>query len=162
MRELARNWMLVAGLTFTWLLLAGFSTGNLILGLAVGWGATVAAGQLDLPRSPVRNWWALIRLIGIVAVDIVKSNIGVAGIILAGPGVASERSGFLELTMTLRNPNALAVLAIIITATPGTAWLEYHPATGRLLLHVLDLRDPEAWGRIIHGHYEALLKEAFE
>ena len=53
-------------------------------------------------------------------------------------------------------------MAIIITSTPGTLWVEYEAATGRLLLHVLDLVDEETWVRLIKDRYERRLMEIFE
>ena len=162
MRQFLDRPFLSLGLLLMWLVLAGFGIGSLLLGLLIVWGALLAAEPLELPRSRVRSWGALIRLALLVFVDIVRSNIAVARIILGGPGLARQRAGFLELDIRLREPNALALLAIIITSTPGTAWLDYEPQSGRLLLHVLDLADPDDWRALIQGRYEALLMEAFE
>jgi multicomponent K+:H+ antiporter subunit E len=62
----------------------------------------------------------------------------------------------------MRDPYGLAALACIITATPGTVWVEYDSARGTMLLHVLDLLDEEAWIRIIKDRYERRLMEMFE
>jgi multicomponent K+:H+ antiporter subunit E len=53
------------------------------------------------------------------------------------------------------------MLAVIITATPGTAWLEYDDETGILLLHVFDMVEEADWQDLIANRYEALLMEAF-
>ncbi|MRX50354.1 Na+/H+ antiporter subunit E [Paracoccus sp. S-4012] len=162
MNELLRRPLISLGLVVLWLVLAGFSIGHLILGVLIAWLATLAMRPLELPLSPIRRWRPFIRLIGVVFVDIIKSNIGVAQVILAGPDSASQRSGFLDLDLELRDPNALALLAIIVTSTPGTAWIDYDPVQNRLLLHVLDLTSPEEWRGIIKGRYERLLRETFE
>jgi predicted nucleic acid-binding protein len=39
--------------------------------------------------------------------------------------------------LTLKDPHGLAVLAGIITSTPGTVWVEHDVETGTLTLHVL-------------------------
>ena len=63
----------------------------------------------------------------------------------------------------IRRPStSTMVLAIILTATPGTAWLDYNSARGTLLLHVLDLVDESAWLTLIKTRYEHLLLEIFE
>ena len=49
-----------------------------------------------------------------------------------------------------------------ITATPGTAWIEYEPRNGQLLLHVFDLIEGDDWVRTIKSRYESLLMEIFE
>lgn len=149
------------GLVALWLLLTGFSTGNLILGIMIAGIAVMAMRPLELPRSKVKLW-PLFRLFGIVFVDIIKSNIAVATMALAGPDAASEHSGLLDMEIDLDDRNALCLLALVLTATPGTAWLEYDPKTRKLLLHILDLRDPEEWRRVVQHRYVRLLKEAFE
>ena len=59
------------------------------------------------------------------------------------------------------DPVPLALLAVILTATPGTAWMEYDREAGTLLLHVFDMIDEEEWCVLIRDRYEALLMEAF-
>lgn len=150
------------GLTFVWLLLTRFTLGHLLLGMMISVAAGLAMTRLQMPSPRIRKPHKLIWLALIVGLDIIRSNIAVARIILAGPNAAFARSGFMEMELRLRDRNALGLLAIILTATPGTAWLEYDPETGRLLLHVLDLADPEEWRVIIRDRYEALLLEIFE
>jgi multicomponent K+:H+ antiporter subunit E len=53
------------------------------------------------------------------------------------------------------------VLACILTATPGTAWVEFDSKDGWLLLHVLDLIDQETWVDIVKNRYEQPLLEIF-
>jgi multicomponent K+:H+ antiporter subunit E len=56
----------------------------------------------------------------------------------------------------------LAVLACIITSTPGTIWVDFDSAKGRLMIHVLDLVDEATWIHTIKDRYERLLLEIFE
>ena len=104
---------------------------------------------------------AIARLAFSVATDVVRSNWAVAQIIL-GRRKADRVSGFVHVPLTLRDRYGLAVLAIIVTSTPGTLWVEYEADTGRLLLHVLDLVDEETWVRTIQDRYERRLMEIFE
>ena len=101
-----------------------------------------------------------IKLVGMVSADIVRSNIAVARIVLFPR--ADRKSGFLHLPIALRNPFALAVLSIIITATPGTLWVQHDARRHVILIHVLDLVDGEEWIRLIKDRYERLLMESFE
>jgi multicomponent K+:H+ antiporter subunit E len=96
-----------------------------------------------------------------VLADIARSNIAVARIVLH-PGARKQTSGFLNIPLELRNPAALAVLACIITSTPGTAWACYDSKRSVLTLHVLDLVDDEAWLHIIKHRYERRLLEIFQ
>jgi len=91
----------------------------------------------------------------------VRSNLAVGRLMLTNGRHGARRSGFVEIPLRLRNPVALALLALIVTATPGTAWLEYDPKTGVLLLHVFDMIDEEDWRVLIRDRYESLLLEAF-
>jgi multicomponent K+:H+ antiporter subunit E len=62
----------------------------------------------------------------------------------------------------MRDPYGLTALACIITATPGTVWVEYDSAEGTMLLHVLDLVDEDDWVRTVKDRYERRLMEIFE
>jgi multicomponent K+:H+ antiporter subunit E len=143
-----------------WLLLnQSLSLGHLLLGgvaaLVGGW--TLAA--LELPKARPRRLGALCRLLALVLADIVRSNIAVARIIL---GLERRRtSGFVDIPLELRNPYGLAMLACIITATPGTLWVDFDDASGTLTIHVLDLVDQSEWLRVVKGRYERLLLEIF-
>ncbi len=149
-------------LWLVWMMLTRFSPGMAVLGggvaLAAGWAMT----RLQMPEVRVRNWRKAGVLLGVVAVDVLRSNIAVVKLILAGPKACARRASFLELQLKLRDRHGLAVLAIIITSTPGTTWVEYDPESGRLLMHVLDLADGEELRTLIHNRYEALLQEIFE
>ena len=59
-------------------------------------------------------------------------------------------------------PTLRPFLALIVTATPGTLWVDFDRRRGTLLLHVLDLVDEESWIQLIKGRYESLLMEIFE
>lgn len=154
--------VLSAALVLIWLLLTAFSLGHLLLGSAIALVAGWVVGHLHPPRPHFRRWILVPRLLGIVGRDVLRSNIAVARILILGPDHPSYHSGFIELNLRLRDPNAIAVLALILTATPGTAWVEYERGDGCLLLHVLDLRSDADWQSLIRDRYEALLMEIFE
>ncbi|MCL2524046.1 MAG: Na+/H+ antiporter subunit E [Betaproteobacteria bacterium] len=93
--------------------------------------------------------------------DVVRSNLAVGGIIL-GTIRQQPKIGFLQIPLELRDPHGLAVLAIIITATPGTAFANHDPNSNVLTLHVLDLQDEATWLHTIKHRYERPLMEIFE
>ena len=150
-----------AGLFALWLLLNGtISSGHLLLGgaaaLAGGWALTA----LRPPKARVQRPGAILRLCSLVLADIVRPNIAVGRIVLGGAG--RERvSGFVTVPLDLRDPYGLSALALIITSTPGTLWVDFDAAKGTLLIHVLDLIDEGEWVRTIKGRYERLLLEIF-
>lgn len=161
MTQLLGRPFLAITLVLIWLLLTSFTLGQLILGLIVAWIAIAAAEPLDLPRPRIHQVRTALRLSWRIFTDIVKSNIMVARMILAGPDAVQHRSGFLKMDIDLRDKTALALLGIVVTGTPGTVWIEFDPDTGKLLLHVLDLRQPDAVRDDI-ATYARLLKEIFE
>ncbi|WP_347266550.1 Na+/H+ antiporter subunit E [Paracoccus sp. (in: a-proteobacteria)] len=154
--------LLSAALVLMWLILTAFSLGHLLLGSAIALVAGWAVAHLEPPKPRIRNWGAIPRLAGIVALDILRSNIAVARVLLLGPNHPAYHSGFVLLDLRLSEPNALAVLAMIVTATPGTSWIEFDETDRQLLLHVLDLRSEDDWQKLIHDRYETLLLEIFE
>lgn len=154
--------LLVPGLLLLWLLLQqSLSPGQIALGILVALLAAGAMRALRLERARIRFSSAIPRLAGIVVADIVRSNIAVARIILSRRA-RNRTAGFLYLPLDMQSRQGLALLGIIITATPGTLWMQHDSARGVLLVHVLDLVDEDAWIRLIKHRYERLLMEIFE
>lgn len=75
---------------------------------------------------------------------------------------ADIHGSFVEIPLDARDPNALAMLAMICCLTPGTAWGELSFDRSRLLLHVFDMKDEAAFIALIKTRYEAPLMEIFE
>ena len=152
-------WLLLFGL---WLLLnQTLAAGHVILGALVAFAATHAFTLLDPPPTRLRRPVTMLRLTVLVLADVVRSNIAVARIIMH-PGTRKRTSGFVQIQLELRHPAALAALACIITATPGTSWARYDSVRGILTMHILDLVDDETWVRTIKDRYERRLLEIFE
>jgi multicomponent K+:H+ antiporter subunit E len=161
-----RRWLpfplLTVSLLALWLLLTGsLAPGTIILGGVLAIGAAQALTALTPPKTRLQRPRAVFRLALVVLAEIARSNWAVARIILL-PGTRQRRSGFVRIPLDMRVPHGLAALACIITATPGTLWVEYDSADNTMLLHVLDLIDEEEWVRIIKGRYEKRLMEIFE
>ena len=153
--------LLTASLLLMWLLLNGVSAGHLVLGTTIALIASRIMGALQPAKPRLRRWQLIPRLLFLVLVDIARSNLAVSAIILQGRR-RQRRAGFVAIPLQLRDEMGLAVLACIVTSTPGTAWIEYDQGTGVLLIHVLDLVDEEGWVELIKNRYEALLREIFE
>lgn len=161
MTRLIPHPLLSAALLLMWLLLNGFSLGHLALGLLVALIAGWAMGAVEPHRLRLRRPDLILRLFLTVFWDILRSNWAVARLIVTRDRRGLRTSGFVRIRLGVTNPQALAVLAMILTATPGTAWLEYDPETGILLLHVFDYLDADDWQELIGIRYESLLKEIF-
>lgn len=152
---------LYAGLFVMWLLLAqSASPGQLVLAATVAFAVVHATAAIKPYRARPRNPMLMLRLAFFVLTDIVRSNFAVMWIVLRPGG--KRVSGFVRFPLDLKDDFALTVLALIITATPGTMWVEYNRTRSELLVHVLDLIDEEEWIQLIKLRYEGLLMRIFE
>lgn len=151
--------VLSLGLFIIWLILQqSVSLGNLVLGAVIAIGAGAATGALELPKPKLKRPWLVPVLFVVVTIDIIRSNVAVAWLILTqGPGPRTAQ--FLEIPLELRDPNGLVFLSMIITSTPGTVWVEHDPEANTLLLHILDVIDEQEWLDTIKGRYERLILE---
>lgn len=154
--------LLVVGLVVIWLLLAQSVTlGQIVLGLvlaiALVWTSSVLR---SVPRLRRLHYVAL--LAAFVLRDIVRSNIGVGRIVLGLTRPRDVTSGFVKIPLTLRDPHGLAVLAAIVTSTPGTVWVDLDTKTDTLTLHILDLKDEQEWIDWIKNRYERILLRIYE
>jgi multicomponent K+:H+ antiporter subunit E len=153
--------LLTAILALTWMLLVNsFSAGHVLLGLLLGWGIPIFTRRFWPERVCIRRPLVLLRLIGIVLYDILVANFNVAYLILRGPGRLDP--GFVVVPLRLRSDLGISLLANTISLTPGTvsSWLS--PDRRSLVVHGLDVRDPDGLVEAIRRRYEAPLLEVFE
>jgi len=145
----------------TWLLLSeSLSVGQILIGSVLAVTGSWVLVRLDAPPHRFRRFRVIARLLREVAVDMARSNLRVAKLVLKD---AKDRTpGFVRIPLDVRSQYGLAFLACIITATPGTSWVAYDPNTNILILHVLDLADDDNWAEIIKVRYEGRLREIFE
>lgn len=153
---------LVLGLTTFWLMLQQtLQPAQILLGLALAVLLAWASSTLRPLRARLRRVDLAAALALVVIREIVKSNFAVGKIVLGLSG-RERRSGFVEIPLELRDPHGLAVLAIIITSTPGTVWSGLSKDGGCLTLHVLDIKDERESVRYIKHHFERPLMRIFE
>lgn len=153
--------LLSVGLAATWLLLnAPLTPATGLLAVLVGLIVPNVMRALRPDAIRIRAPGTILRLAVHVLHDVLRSNRDVAMIIL-GLRRGERRSGYVTIPLDLRSRYGLAVLSIIVTGTPGTLWIQYESRTGHLLLHVLDLTDPDAWVRRVKDRYERPLREIF-
>ncbi|KAA6204579.1 MAG: Na+/H+ antiporter subunit E [Candidatus Tokpelaia sp.] len=160
MRKLLPYPLLSLAILAMWLLLSGAGLGQVLLGSFVALFCGLAMTKLKQKKIYIHHWRLLPILLWRVLHDIILSNFTVAKIILTG-GRAKHPSGFIILQLSLKNRMAIALLACIITATPGTAWIAYDHRNSRLILHILDLAEETYWHKLIKTRYESLLLEIF-
>ncbi|MDQ8727689.1 Na+/H+ antiporter subunit E [Bradyrhizobium sp. LHD-71] len=153
--------LLAASLLAMWVLLNGLSAGHVVLGTAIAVAASHVMLALEPAKPRIRRWYLLPKLVAIVLADIWRSNIAVARLILRRDQ-SKRPSGFIVVPLELRNRTGLVILAVILTSTPGTAWVEYDSTRSTVLLHIFDLVDETYWIDLIKNRYEHLLLEILE
>ena len=112
------------------------------------------------PQVKISSWLAAVRFSGIVLWDIVMSNITVAKIVL-NPA-REPQPAWVPVPLDIRHPNGIALLATIITTTPGTVSCVIDEAGHEILVHALDCSDAAAMAQDMKDRYERPLMEIFE
>lgn len=154
--------LLSAGLWALWLLLnETLEPAHLLLGAFLGWLAPILVAPLKPPGPAPRRPLVLARLILRVGRDVVLSALDVAGGVLRS-GRKPPRGTFVQVPLDLRDPHALAALAIITAVVPGTVWCELAADSTSVLIHVFDLGGEAEFIAMYKRSYELPLKEIFE
>jgi len=146
-----------------WLLLnAELSVVSIAFGTVLALLLVLAIAHLRPVRPRLRHVHLAIPLVATLLVDIVLSNLGVARVVLGLTRNRQVRSGFIDIPLELSDPHGLAILAVIVTSTPGTSWAGV-ATDGRVLrLHMLDIRNEDEWIRSFKQRYERRLLRIFE
>ncbi|WP_341917730.1 Na+/H+ antiporter subunit E [Polaromonas sp. YR568] len=161
-----RRWLpsppLSLALFIVWLLLnQALDTGTLLMAAFLAVLVPLLTRSLRPAKVRMRKPGVALRLVVRVMGDLLHSALTVARLLLTRR-TAHIEARFVEIPLQLRDPNALAMLAMICCLTPGTAWGELSFDRSRLLLHVFDMEDKAAFITLIKTRYEAPLMEIFE
>jgi multicomponent K+:H+ antiporter subunit E len=165
MKDLAKRVppLLTILLLAIWLTVSGgLSAGQIALGAVLSVLLVLGIAQLRPVRPRPRRLYLAIPLAATVLLDILRSNLGVARVVLGLVRKRPVRSGFLDIPLQLADPHGLTILAVIVTSTPGTAWAGLSADGRTLTLHVLDLHDEQATIELIKQRYEQPLRRIFE
>jgi len=145
-----------------WLLLNHtLSLGHMLLALVLALTLPALLGELRPQKVRVRHLTTAVRLGLTVVADTTRSNIAVLRFLLL-PKRRRDPPAFVKIPLELRDPNALAVLAMIVCITPGTVWAELSLDRSLLMLHVLEVDDPQTTIDHVKTCYERPLMEIFE
>lgn len=159
---LAIVWMALQG-SFTLIdLVIGFGLGFLIIALT----HRVLEEQIndvlrrrDFTRSEgyVQQTWRVIGFIGFALVEIVKSNIEVARIVL-NPR-RKFRPGIVAVPIDVQSDAGITLLANLITLTPGTVTLDISSDRRTLYIHAMNVEDAEALRESTKEQFEKRVME---
>jgi multicomponent Na+:H+ antiporter subunit E len=163
MRRVAlRAWVLF-WLTLVWILLWGtVSAANILSGLAI---AVVITLLLPLPVVPIEGRVhpvSLMRLIAVVAYELVLSSLQVAWLaVKPGP---PPLTAVLRAHLAIKSDLVLALGVNIITLIPGSIVLEIDQSRRMIYVHVIDVGSDRAVNRFYRQikQIERLLVASFE
>ena len=164
MKRLLPSPLVSLALLVTWLMLnEAASPGHLLLGAALAlvlpW--LTRAWRPGVPR--VGRVGTAMKLAARVLLDIVKSNITVARLILGNERHITPR--FVWVPLAIRDPHGIVALAGVVTMTPGTLSADLSDDRRHLLVHAFDIDDDAAQAALIadiKARYEAPLIRIFE
>ena len=144
-----------------WLLLnQSVATSTLLMAGVLALVVPVLTRSLRPATVRMRRPIVALRLAARAMLDMAFSAWTIACILLSRKTTINPQ--FVYIPLELRDPNALAVLAMICCLTPGTAWGELSFDRSALLLHVYDLKDEAAFIALVKQRYERPLMEIFE
>lgn len=143
-----------------WMAIGGsFTILNLALGLVLSAVALwLVRSQIGLPRR-LGNVFRVAALAGFFAKELILSALRVARIVLT-PDMRLQ-PGVFAFPLRLKGDAEIALLANMITLTPGTLSVDVSPDRRTLFVHAIDCRDPDAARRDIADGFERCILEGF-
>lgn len=158
MRRLLPAPLLSCVLAVCWLALArSVDAAQVLLACLFALIIPVTLAPLRPSRAHVAHLSVLLLLMARVAADVVASNLAMLRSLLRLRH-QPPRSAFVLVPLELREPSALAALALITAIVPGTVWCELARDCSALLLHVWDV--PEGGEPQMAAHYKARYERA--
>lgn len=148
------------------LALAWVAVTGILSALNLAFGFVLGALALSLIREQVGSVGYLSRLRRIASLivlflrELVLSAFRVAKLVLA-PDM-DVAPGIFAYPLKVRRDQEIALLANMITLTPGTLSVDVSEDRRTLYVHAMDCRDPDAMRADIAGGFERKIMEAFE
>ena len=160
-RRLLPHPALSATLVVVWMLLVNeYSHGALFLGIVFGLVLPLITSRFWPEAPKVRFGVAMLGYVLVVLYDIVVANFHVAWLILSRRN-RDLASHWLVIPLELRTPEAITIFAGTISLTPGTVSSDISSCGRALLVHAIDVADPEAEVAKIKQRYETRLLKVF-
>ena len=134
------------------------SVGNLLLAAILAWGIPKMMRRF-IGATPNINWVEVVKLFFVVLWDIIISNFRVAKLVL-GPTKNLNPKWF-RIPLATNHEEVNALLAMIITTTPGTVSAGIDQERGDILVHSLNTLDEQVDIDEIKLRYEQALIRVF-
>jgi multicomponent Na+:H+ antiporter subunit E len=149
MRPLAWN----VGLALVWCALAGsFTIVNALIGFAAGYALIGWLTPTDEARAYLRRLPLMIAFVGYYAWQVIASSLRIAWEIVTP--TAHRRPGIIEVPLDVRTDLQIALLANLITFTPGTVTLDLSADRKTIIVHDMFLDDADSARRRIKDGLE--------
>ncbi|HVR48779.1 MAG TPA: Na+/H+ antiporter subunit E [Pseudorhodoferax sp.] len=162
MKRLVPSPPLSLTLFVVWLLLhQSMDASTLLSGALLGLVVPLITQSLRPATVRMRRPAVAVQLAGAAVADMLVSAKNVAWLILTRRNVRLN-GYFVVVPLELRDPNGLAVLAMIMCLTPGTAWGELSLDRTKLLIHVFDLVNEDEFIVRLKTRYERPLLDIFQ
>lgn len=145
------GWNLVIALV--WCALAGRLTlGDLLVGFAIGYGLLGWLVPSAAARAYVRRWPRVLAFVVIYTYEVLASSLRIAWeVITPRP---RRRPGIIEVPLDVTTEAEVALLANLVTFTPGTVALDLSEDRTIMIVHDMFIDDPDAARARIKRRYE--------
>lgn len=149
--------ILATVLALIWVLLVNQVTiGTVVMGVIVGVSVAKLTSVYWPERPRIQRPLLIVEYLLVVLYDIVVSNLQVAYLVLFRDA-RTLRSAFVTVPLDARSPEAIVALAGTITLTPGTLSVDVSEDRRSLLVHCIDVDDPDGMVAGIKERYEQRL-----
>lgn len=154
--------LMIGGLALVWAAITGnFAALNLALGAAIGTATALLLRQWFAQPVALRRMRRILSLALLFLWELLVSAVRVALIVLRPNLRASLRPAIIAFPLTVKSDGEIALLANLITLTPGTLSVDVAEDRSALYVHVLDLVNREALVAEIAGGFERKVREIF-
>lgn len=145
------GWNLV--IAFAWCALAGRLTlVDLLAGYAIGYGLLGWLVPSPAAHAYVRRLPRVLGFVVVYAYEVIVSTLRIAWEVVTP--TPRRRPGIIEVPLDVKTDAEIALLANLVTFTPGTVTLDISDDRSRMIVHDMFIKDPEASRSHIKHRYE--------
>lgn len=155
--------LLVMVLAVVWAAVTGnFSGLNLLFGAVAGSFAVLLLRQSLASRKALRRGRRIVSLLLLFLYELFMSAVRVALVVIRLDIKAAIRPAIVAFPLTVKSDAEIALLANLITLTPGTLSIDVSPDRSTLYVHALAVDDEKALIADIANGFEKKVREVFE